>query len=170
MLKRILGYRLGVRYLGAPGVEQDYGQGRQPLLTLTHNAEGEAVRNPSQAELMFCGDESVPPQRAFAEEDLDLAIVGAGPVGLSLAAHAAANELKALTLGEPLAFWSRHILSLPLRSPPATTNIDTPVQSYTYAGGVVVLLLPGTGNLARLSTWDVSRHPIFGNNKITTLP
>jgi len=57
---------------------------------------------------------------------LDLAIIGAGPTGASLYAHARAQGLEVEMLGEPLAFWKRHILPLPLRSPAGSTNIDCP--------------------------------------------
>lgn len=64
---------------------------------------------------------------------VDLAIIGAGPAGLSLAAHAAHHGLSVALFGEPMSFWKRSIVPLPLRSLPGSTNIDTPRAGYTYA-------------------------------------
>src|SRR5216117_731369 len=49
----------------------------------------------------------------------DVAIVGAGPYGLSAAAHLrAANGLDIRVLGEPMSFWERHMpRGMLLRSP-----------------------------------------------------
>jgi thioredoxin reductase len=72
--------------------------------------------------------------RATSSSELvDIAIIGAGPAGLSAAAYAVQNGLEARTFGEPMAFWKRAIVPLPLRSQPASTNIDTPAAGLTYA-------------------------------------
>lgn len=63
---------------------------------------------------------------------VDLAIIGTGPTGLSVAAWAQELGLSYCIFGEPLAFWKRHIAPLPLRSPPASTNISTPRQGYRF--------------------------------------
>ena len=41
--------------------------------------------------------------------DVELLIVGAGPFGLALAAHAADLGLDYLIVGEPMGFWKRHM-------------------------------------------------------------
>lgn len=67
-----------------------------------------------------------------AEDSVDIAIIGAGPTGLSAAAWAQELGLSYRIYGEPLAFWKRHIAPLPLRSPPASTNISSPRPGYQY--------------------------------------
>lgn len=58
----------------------------------------------------------------------DVAIVGAGPYGLSAAAHlGAANGLKVRVFGEPMSFWERHMpQGMFLRSPLVATNLSDP--------------------------------------------
>ncbi len=65
-------------------------------------------------------------------EPVDLAIVGAGPAGLSLAAWAHDAGISYRMFGEPLSFWKRHIPPLPLRSPPVATNLSTPRPGHSY--------------------------------------
>lgn len=67
-----------------------------------------------------------------AEDGVDLAIIGAGPTGISAAAWAQELGLSYRIYGEPLAFWKRHIAPLPLRSPPASTDISSPHPGYRY--------------------------------------
>lgn len=64
---------------------------------------------------------------------IDVAVIGAGPVGVSAAAHAIEAGFKTVIFGEPLSFWKRGMVPVPLRSPPASTNIDTPRKGFTYA-------------------------------------
>lgn len=56
----------------------------------------------------------------------DLVIVGAGPSGASLAAHAQSMALNYLWVGEPFSFWLYHILPRDLRSPAPASGITTP--------------------------------------------
>jgi cation diffusion facilitator CzcD-associated flavoprotein CzcO len=41
--------------------------------------------------------------------EADLLIIGAGPFGLSLAAHARRHGLETEVVGEPMGFWKDHI-------------------------------------------------------------
>jgi len=76
------------------------------------------------------------PQRPHVAENnaepVDLAIIGAGPAGLSLAAWAHESGISYRIFGEPLSFWKRHIPPLPLRSPPVATNLSSPRPGQTY--------------------------------------
>jgi len=65
-------------------------------------------------------------------EPVDLAIIGAGPAGLSLAAWAQESGISYQVFGEPLSFWKRHIPPLCLRSPPVATNLSSPRPGHTY--------------------------------------
>jgi cation diffusion facilitator CzcD-associated flavoprotein CzcO len=72
----------------------------------------------------------------------DVAIVGAGPYGLSAAAHLiAANGLDIRVFGEAMSFWERHMpKGMLLRSPIAGTHISDPedaltLQAYQAASG-----------------------------------
>src|SRR5712691_5974030 len=63
----------------------------------------------------------------------DIAIVGAGPYGLSAAAHLrAVNGLEIRVFGEPMSFWERHMpVGMLLRSPWAASHIADPSCTLT---------------------------------------
>jgi hypothetical protein len=65
--------------------------------------------------------------------DCDVAIVGAGPFGLSAAAHlAAANGLDVRVFGDPMSFWQRKMpVGMLLRSPWAACNLSDPAGDWT---------------------------------------
>jgi len=72
----------------------------------------------------------------------DIAIVGAGPYGLSAAAHLrAVNGLEIRVFGEPMSFWERHMpVGMLLRSPWAATHLADPngaltLEAYQSASG-----------------------------------
>ena len=62
----------------------------------------------------------------------DIAIVGAGPYGLSAAAHLeAANGVKVRVFGEPMSFWEQHMpRGMFLRSPLVATNLSDPKRDF----------------------------------------
>ena len=69
----------------------------------------------------------------------DVAIVGAGPYGLSTAAHlGAANGLDICVFGQPMSFWEQHMPKrMLLRSPLAGSHLSDPSRNLTlqaYAG------------------------------------
>ena len=66
-------------------------------------------------------------------ERCDLAIVGAGPYGLSAAAYLQQIEgLDVRLFGEPMAFWERHMpAEMQLRSPWAGSHIADPANRFT---------------------------------------
>src|SRR2546429_9513169 len=75
----------------------------------------------------------------------DVAIVGAGPYGLSVAAHLrAANGLDIRVFGEPMSFWERHMPKwMLLRSPLAGSHLSDPdkaltLQAYQAATGKAI--------------------------------
>jgi cation diffusion facilitator CzcD-associated flavoprotein CzcO len=63
----------------------------------------------------------------------DVAIVGAGPYGLSAAAHLrATNGLDIRVFGEPMSFWERHMpKGMLLRSPLAGSHLSDPARALT---------------------------------------
>jgi hypothetical protein len=63
----------------------------------------------------------------------DVAIIGAGPYGLSAAAHLrAANGLDIHVFGEPMSFWERHMpKGMLLRSPLAGSHLSDPSRALT---------------------------------------
>jgi cation diffusion facilitator CzcD-associated flavoprotein CzcO len=63
----------------------------------------------------------------------DVAIIGAGPYGLSAAAHLrAADGLDIRVFGEPMSFWERHMpKGMLLRSPLAGSHLSDPTRSLT---------------------------------------
>src|SRR5438094_2706391 len=63
-------------------------------------------------------------------ENTDIAIIGAGPYGLSAAAHLGQqNGVDLRLFGEPMSFWERHMPSpMLLRSPWAGSHIADPAK------------------------------------------
>lgn len=62
----------------------------------------------------------------------DLVVVGAGPYGLSIAAHAAAAGLGVRILGRPMASWRDHMPEgMYLKSEPWSSNLSAPGGRYT---------------------------------------
>ena len=64
--------------------------------------------------------------------DYDVAIIGAGPYGLSAAAHLKAKGLGVCVFGEPMEFWADKMPSgMLLRSPRVASNISDPQLTMT---------------------------------------
>src|SRR5437867_11449542 len=62
----------------------------------------------------------------------DIAIVGAGPYGLSAAAHLNANGVNVRIFGETMSFWDRNMPEgMCLRSPWEASQISDPARSLT---------------------------------------
>lgn len=62
----------------------------------------------------------------------DVAILGAGPYGLSVAAHLRQSNLDLRVLGEPMSFWERHMpAGMLLRSPRVASHISDPHRRFT---------------------------------------
>jgi len=72
-------------------------------------------------------------ERSRSIPGCDVAIIGAGPYGLSAAAHLAAVEgLEVRVFGEPMSFWQRQMPSgMLLRSPWAACNFSDPSSGWT---------------------------------------
>lgn len=123
----VLGYDLGVRI-----ARVDTAAEWRPLSpVLKYRFIGTTENDENLVVELVYRQTSPPPSRVFSD-CLDLAIIGAGPTGMSIAAHAKSHGLNCAILGEPWAFWYRHMIPLPLRSPPATTNIDTPRRGFQF--------------------------------------
>ncbi|MFJ6749805.1 MULTISPECIES: NAD(P)-binding domain-containing protein [unclassified Streptomyces] len=64
----------------------------------------------------------------------DLVVVGAGPYGLSIAAHAAAAGLSLRVLGRPMASWRDNMPGgMFLKSEPWSSNLSAPTGAHTLA-------------------------------------
>ena len=64
--------------------------------------------------------------------DLDVAIIGAGPYGLSAAAHLKAKGLGVRVFGEPMEFWADKMPEgMLLRSPRVASNLSDPGSRFT---------------------------------------
>ena len=62
----------------------------------------------------------------------DVAIIGAGPYGLSLAAHLRARGLKYRIFGEAMRFWLNMPIGVNLKSLAFATNIAVPKSGYSF--------------------------------------
>ena len=66
-------------------------------------------------------------------ETCDVAVLGAGPYGLSVAAHLRESKLMDLrVIGEPMSFWERHMpAGMLLRSPRVASHLSDPHRRFT---------------------------------------
>lgn len=65
---------------------------------------------------------------------LDIAIVGAGPYGMSIAAHLKASNLSWRIFGKPMQTWSEHMPSgMSLKSDGFASNLSDPQGAFTLA-------------------------------------
>src|ERR1700704_102075 len=64
--------------------------------------------------------------------ETDVAIIGAGPYGLSLAAHLRARGVKYRIFGEPMRFWLNMPVGVNLKSLAFATSIALPKPGYSY--------------------------------------
>ena len=62
----------------------------------------------------------------------DVAVIGAGPYGLSIAAHLGARAVDFRIFGQPLIFWRRMLPTINLKSPDFGTNIYTPEAGNSF--------------------------------------
>jgi NADPH-dependent 2,4-dienoyl-CoA reductase/sulfur reductase-like enzyme len=82
-----------------------------------------------------------PSQEEILATDCDVAIVGAGPYGLSAAAHLGASGFQVRVFGEPMAFWAETMPEgMLLRSPRAASTIsdargELTLEAYEAASG-----------------------------------
>ncbi|MER5179712.1 FAD-dependent oxidoreductase [Streptomyces sp. NPDC002896] len=61
-----------------------------------------------------------------------VAVIGAGPFGLSTAAHLRARGIPVRAFGEPMVSWRAHMpAGMLLKSTPAASNIDAPQRGHT---------------------------------------
>jgi FAD-dependent urate hydroxylase len=64
--------------------------------------------------------------------DYDVAVIGAGPYGLSAGAHLKANGLRVRVFGEPMEFWADKMpAGMLLRSPREASSISDPADAFT---------------------------------------
>lgn len=64
---------------------------------------------------------------------IDTLIVGAGPYGLSIAAHAQARGLSVRVIGTPMDFWQRHMpAGMLLKSEPFASNLSSPAPGSSF--------------------------------------
>jgi len=63
---------------------------------------------------------------------VDVAIIGAGPYGLSIAAHLRSRGVAFRIFGSPMRFWLDMPKGIALKSPDFATNIYTPLPRYRF--------------------------------------
>jgi cation diffusion facilitator CzcD-associated flavoprotein CzcO len=65
-------------------------------------------------------------------DDCEVAVIGAGPYGLSVAAHLNAANVATRVFGEPMSFWQRHMpRGMYLRSPWVASHLADPAKTYS---------------------------------------
>jgi FAD-dependent urate hydroxylase len=69
---------------------------------------------------------------APTQQEVEIAIIGAGPYGLSAAAHLKARGVEVRVFGEPMEFWANKMPEgMLLRSPRVASNISDPNHAYS---------------------------------------
>jgi len=67
-----------------------------------------------------------------ASPHLEVAVIGAGPYGLSVGAHLKSKGIAARVFGEPMAFWAHQMpAGMLLRSPRVASNLSDPDRAFT---------------------------------------
>jgi FAD-dependent urate hydroxylase len=85
---------------------------------------------------------TVKPASPSSTPDCDVAVIGAGPYGLSAGAYLKGKGLGVRVFGEPMEFWAKKMpAGMLLRSPRAASNIGDPgnkasLEAYEAANGV----------------------------------
>jgi FAD-dependent urate hydroxylase len=93
----------------------------------------------------------------------DVAIIGAGPYGLAVAAHLRAADVPIRVFGEPMSFWRRHMpAGMKLRSPWIATHIAEPrnrhlLDDYFREAGLPIPDLLPVENFIDYGTWFQER-------------
>jgi len=87
------------------------------MATMTIALARDAAPNPLRSE----------PVNTVFHDDCDVAVVGAGPYGLSLGAHLSAAMIETRVFGDPMSYWRDHMpAGMKLRSPWEATHIADP--------------------------------------------
>lgn len=92
-----------------------------------HKAIPQSVLNTPQTNRSQAG-----PSLGVVLKTTDVAIVGAGPYGLSLAAHLRHRRCDFRIFGDPLVFWRRMLPQTMLKSPDFGSNIYTPEPGNSF--------------------------------------
>jgi hypothetical protein len=70
--------------------------------------------------------------RARSSDDCEVAVIGAGPYGLAVAAHLRSAAVSTRVFGRPLSFWREHMpKGMRLRSPWIATHIADPAKRFS---------------------------------------
>src|SRR5579871_3255959 len=63
----------------------------------------------------------------------DVAIIGAGPYGLSIAAHLRASGVDFRIFGDPMSFWTQHMpTGMKLKSEGFASSLYDPASAFTF--------------------------------------
>src|SRR5450755_1991941 len=85
---------------------------------------GTEIGNPGVIEISEAG--GARPDR------LEVVVIGAGPYGLSAAAHLKAKGIRVRVFGEPMEFWAKKMPEgMLLRSPRVASNISDPESAFS---------------------------------------
>jgi thioredoxin reductase len=88
-----------------------------------------------------------------------IAILGAGPNGLSVAAHLVARRIPHRIFGEPMGFWAQHMpKGMELKSDGFATSLYDPARSFTYETYCKDHAIPYDGYEIRVKLDDFVRY------------
>jgi cation diffusion facilitator CzcD-associated flavoprotein CzcO len=70
---------------------------------------------------------------SMSKFECEVAVIGAGPYGLSIAAHLKAANIETRVFGQTMSFWRNHMpKAMKLRSSPAASNLADPAGDLTF--------------------------------------
>jgi cation diffusion facilitator CzcD-associated flavoprotein CzcO len=101
--------------------------------------------------------------RVAARQDCNVAVIGAGPYGLAVAAHLKAAGVETLVVGEPMGFWRNNMPSgMRVRSPWRATHIADPadelsLDAYARLVGMTPSPQLPIAEFLRYGTWFQTR-------------
>jgi cation diffusion facilitator CzcD-associated flavoprotein CzcO len=83
-----------------------------------------------------------------AANDCEALVIGAGPYGLSVAAHLRAAGVETRVFGEPMAFWRKNMpKGMKLRSPRGATDLSDPAGAFSLRAYAARHEIAGAGPL-----------------------
>jgi thioredoxin reductase len=103
-----------------------------PLITATTTDTRVRDKSARSPQPMWAETPEKPSQGFFQMKHCDVAVIGAGPYGLSVTAHLRAHSIDAVVFGEPMSFWHHQMpAGMLLRSPWAASHLSDPGGQFT---------------------------------------
>jgi cation diffusion facilitator CzcD-associated flavoprotein CzcO len=105
---------------------------------------------------------ALPTRQTTRSRGSSVVVIGAGPYGLSVAAHLQAHGVRARVFGEPMVTWRSHMpAGMFLKSTPAASAIAAPVPGFTLSDFFAASGLPALGDDEPVPIEDFERYGLW---------